>query len=181
MHSNGQVAVSTTRFHSGRPPLLDTKFENFLSSSGATKSCISTGGLGCMWGKFSQHFPLLQPKSPDSYLTKTWGTSNWQNSKRYLQFEAFTKVRGITKYGTLTLFLYLHIWAACVQLAYIMQIMCQTYKRNFGIYMMPLKSIQLKTPRLNEYSSLYMNREMYSVIHEIVHFVFSSKPQNTCF
>jgi len=62
-----------------------------------------------------------------------------------------------------------------------MQIMCQTYIRNFGIDVMSSKSIQLKIPRLNEYSSLYKNKEMYSVIHEIVHFVFSSKAQDACF
>jgi len=81
----------------------------------------------------------------------------------------------------MTRFFDLHTWAACVQLAYIVRIMCQTYTRIFGIDVMPLKSIQLKTPRLNEYSSMDMNREMYSVIHDILHFVFSSKPENTRF
>jgi hypothetical protein len=103
----------------------------------------------------------LQPKCPDSYLTKTWGTRNWQNSIRYLQLEAFAKVRGSTKYGTLTRFFDLNTWVACVQLAYSIQIVRQTYTRNFGTDVMPLKSIQLKTPRLNEYSSMDMNREMY--------------------
>ena len=46
IHSNEQVAGSTTRFPSVHPPLMDTKFENFWSNSGATKSCILTGGLG---------------------------------------------------------------------------------------------------------------------------------------
>jgi len=133
------------------------------------------------WGKFGHHFPwdFYNPR----VLIPTW----WRHSARARQLKMLPTAWGIRKntrhykISTLTQFFDVHTWAACVQLTYIMQIMCQTYISNFGIDVMSSKSVQLKTPRLNEYSSLYMNKEMYSVIHEIVHFVFSSKPQDTCF
>jgi hypothetical protein len=174
------VAGCTNPFPSVRPPLLNTKFENFWSNSGATKSRISTGGLGVCETSLANIFHGTFA-TQESWFQLDEDIGHQKLTKRYLQLEAFTKVRGITKYSMLNRIFDLHTWAACVQLAHIMQIMYQTHTRNFGIDVMPLKSIQLKTPWLNEYSSLDMNREMYSVIQEIVHFVFSFKPQNARF